>query len=113
MRPEANHFDRADILQHLIHQAVLDVDAAGTGAGEIADELLKRGWGLVGVTAEDIEQRFGFWSQAGGGEFLGVFLGLAREDQLPGYHVRRWRHRATGVCSPLRMDSRIPGMDTR
>ena len=113
MRPEADDFDGPQILQHLIDESVLDVNPAGVRAGEVADEFFIRRRGLVGILTKYGQQRFGFGTQPSRGELFGVFLGLAREDDPPGYHANFSRHRETGVFRPRRMDSRMPGIETR
>ena len=113
MRPEADDFDGPDVFQDLIDEPVLDVDPAGVRADEVADEFFVRGRGLEGILTKDGQQGFGFETQPRRGELLGVFLGLACEDDLPGYHANFSRHRDTGVFSPRRMDARMPGIDTR
>src|SRR5688572_28879493 len=41
VRPQANDLDRLLLVQDLVDESVLNVDAPGAGAGEIADELLE------------------------------------------------------------------------
>ena len=113
MRPETDDFDGSGFFEDLIDEPVLDVDAAGIRAGKIADELFIWGRSLEGILTKDGQQGFSFGTQPRRGEFLGVFLGLACEDDLPRYHANFSRHRDTGVFSPRRMDSRMPGIDTR
>ena len=113
MRPETDDFDRPDVFQHLIDEPVLDVNPARVRTGEVADEFFIWRRGLVGIFTKHGQQDFGFGTQPCRGELLGVFLGLAREDDPPNYHANFSRHRDTGVFSPRRMDSRMPGIDTR
>ena len=113
MRPETNDFDGPNVFQDLIDEPVLDGDPAGVRTGEVADEFFIRGRGPVGILTKHGQQDFGFETQPRRGELPGVFLGLAREDDLPGYHANFSRHRETGVFSPRRIDSRMPGIETR
>ncbi len=113
MGPQTDDFDRTDRLQYLIHQAVLDVDPPGIGASEVADEFLIRRRGLIGVVAEEVKQGFGFRTESRRRKFLGVLLSLRREDERPLHHVSAESQALTGVAKPLRIDSRIPGIDTR
>ena len=55
MRPHADDLDRFSGRKYLVDEAVLDVDSARVGAGQIADELLKRWWVLEGVSCEEVE----------------------------------------------------------
>lgn len=113
MRPHADDLYRFLGRQHLVDEAVLDVDPAGAGAGQIADQLFKRWWVLKGVACDEGQQPFRLGAEAGCRELLGVFLGLSCEDKRPGYHFSLVRHLLTGVFSPFRIDSRIPGTDRR
>jgi hypothetical protein len=38
--PHPNHFHRLDVIENLVHQAVLYVDSSGIGAGKISHKLL-------------------------------------------------------------------------
>lgn len=113
MRPHADDLHRFFGWEHLVDEAVLDVDSARVGAGKIADELLKWRRVLKGVSCEDVEHPFRLGAEAGCRELLGIFLGLSCEDKRPGYHLSLVRHFLTGVFSPFRIDSLIPGIDRR
>ena len=54
--PHADDFDRTLGVIDLIHQAMLDVDAAGVGSRQIPDELFVGRWVLEGVLRDEIEQ---------------------------------------------------------
>ena len=113
MPPETDDFDGPNVFQDLIDEPVLNVDPTGVRTGEVADEFFIRGRGLVGILTKHGKQGFGFETQPRRGELLGIFLGLACEDDPPGYHANFSRHRETGVFRPRRIDSRMPGIDTR
>lgn len=113
MGPHPDRLDGPRLGKHLVHQAVLNIDAPGVSARQVTDELFMGRGSLKRVTFEDFQQRLGLRPQAGGGEFLSVLLGLSGEDDLPRYHARVWRHRLTGVFNPCRMDSRMPGTESR
>ena len=113
MRPHADDLHGFSCGKHLVDEAVLDVDPARVGAGKIADELFKRRRVLKGVSCDEVEQPFRLGAEAGCRELLGVFLGLSCEDKRPGYHLSLVRHFLTGVFSPFRIDSRIPGTDSK
>jgi hypothetical protein len=70
---------------NLIHQAVLDVDAAGVGSGQISDELFVWRGILERVLRDDFEKTLRLWL----------------EDL------------SSGSAMPLRMESRIPGIEMR
>lgn len=42
--PEPEDLDHPLVLEHLVHQTMLDVDPARTGPCKITDELLERRW---------------------------------------------------------------------
>ena len=65
------------------------------------------------ISVKNIEEIFRFFSKAGFGYSFRVFKRLARENQPPFYHVIFFAHFSTGVLSPLRMDSLIPGIERR
>ena len=113
VRPEAEDFDGAFFQQDLVHEAVLDIDASGIGAGKVADQFFVGRGDLKRVFLEDFKQRFRFRAKSGRRQFLGIFSGLFREDELPAHQPGFLEQRLGGVLSPLRMDSRIPGMETR
>ena len=100
--------------QNLIHETMMDVDSPRAGAGEIADEFLKRRRRLKRIVPKDVEQRLGLRFESGAAEFLCVFDGLRREHDPPRCHQSSdSRHFFTGVFIPLRIDSRMPGMERR
>jgi len=68
---------------------------------------------LQRILAEDFEEFPGPGSQSRGGELLRVPPGLGGKDEPPAYHFRWDAHLGTGVAIPSRMDSRIPGMESR
>ena len=115
VRPESENLDDALLLQDLIHQTMLDVDAARMGAGQVAHELLEWGRHLERVSREQGEEFLGTGSQAGARQFSGVSLGLGGVDDLPDppYHPGSVEHLWVGVPSPRRMDARMPGIESR
>jgi len=96
---------------------MLDVDTPGAGAGQIADQLFE-GWGaLPWILPKQLDELLRFVPEPAASDFPGVFLRLGREDDAPG--ARRFYQPGfsdvfeSEVRSPLRMDSRIPGIDRR
>jgi len=111
--PHANHFYDPLFLQHLINQAVLNIDSPGIRACQISDELLERGWVLEGLLRKDVKKFFSPWSQAGGGKPLCILLRLPRVDELPAYQDSFLDVFFSGVFRPARIDSRMPGTESR
>ncbi len=96
---------------------MLDVDPSRVGASKVADEFLESRLLPPGIRSENLEELLGLFAQAAGREFPGVFLRLLGEDDLPGprfvYQPGRFDVLESGVRIPLRIDSRIPGMERR
>lgn len=92
---------------------MLDVDASGIGAGEVADQFFV-GWRCAeGVFGEYCQQILGPGFQPGGGEFLRVFFGMPGEDNLPRYHLSSLALLPRGSAMPFLMDSRMSGTESR
>ncbi len=53
MSPHAKHFDDPLSFENLIHQPVLDVDAARISTAQIAEGFLERRWFAEGIFSED------------------------------------------------------------
>ena len=53
MCPHSDDLDGAFFVEHLIDEAVLDVDASGVGASKIAYELLEGRRALTGIPPKD------------------------------------------------------------
>lgn len=96
---------------------MLNRDATRESSGEIPNELLERRRRSEGIRREDLQQSLGFGAQTGSRELTGVLLSLLREDDAPcrtfGYQPGFSEHSEIGVRSPLRIDSLIPGIESR
>jgi len=111
--PHPQHFYCVLGFVDLVDEAVLDVDAPGIGAGEIANEpFIGRGI-LEWIGAQNRQKGVHAAAKAGGLDLLCVLEGVLRKDQLPGYHGSFFEHLAMGVFIFLVRDSRIPGTDRR
>lgn len=113
MRPHAQHFDDTLLSENLIYQPVLDVDAARICPVQIAEEFFKRRWIAERIVLEHREQFLHFFCQRGSLQFLCIFLRLLHVHKLVFHKSMRFEPREAGVRMPLRMDSRIPGIDRR
>ena len=111
--PQSEDLHGFDDGEHLIDHSVLDIDPPGVRAGQIAHQFFKRRRVAERVLREDLQELDRLRLEATGGQLLGVFLGLFGVDQLPDYHGRRVPHRPTGVSMPARMESLMPGIDSR
>ena len=59
MTPKSQDFDDLFSLQHLIDQAMLDIDSPRTGTSKIADKLFESGGRLEWISSENGQQGFG------------------------------------------------------
>jgi len=113
MRPEPDDLDGLNVSQHLIHNPMLDIDAPGIRAGQIADEFLIGRRILKRVFLKYRENPFCLWFQTRSPEFLCVLLGLLGENKRPVHHFNSLSHLLAGVLIPDWMDFLIPGIDVR
>ena len=84
---------------------MLNVDAAGEGAAEIAYKHLAGRVGLIGILRENFQDPLGPGLQACGGYLFRVFPRLPGADKIPTHQLSPFAHLLTGVRRPLRMDS--------
>jgi hypothetical protein len=54
--PEPQDLDHAFLLKDLVHEPVLDVDAAGKGAGKVADQPFVGRRVAEGVFGDEVQQ---------------------------------------------------------
>lgn len=105
------------LVEHLIDKPMLDVDAAGVSTGEIPDELFEGRRAYPRIGAKNIEQLFRFVAKAAVGDLSGILLRLLREYDPPrsrGFYQPAFSDVfERGVRKPLRIDSRMPGIDRR
>ena len=117
MGPHPDHFDDALRVQDLVHQPMLNVDPARTGAREIANEFLETRRRLSRILPQNLEKLLGLLLEPAAREFAGVSLRLTRKDQAPGTRAALQPGFAKvlerGVASPWRIDSRMPGIESR
>ena len=92
---------------------MLDVDATGIRTGQIADELFVRRRVLEGVLRRDVEKALGLRFEIGLGDLSGVLLSLPGIDDLPVHQPGLAEALESGSAMPLRMESRIPEIETR
>ena len=101
------------LVEHLIYQTMLDVDPSGVGACQIADKFFVRRVRLIRVCTQKLDQLLCFGFQSRRCQILGIFLGLPDEDNLPTYQSGSLQHSSTGVAKPSRIDSLMPGIDSK
>ena len=113
MRPHPDNFNRFDVVQNLVHKAVLNIDSSRACAREITDEFFVRWRPSIGILCQDTEEFFRLWFQSGSDELLRIAFGLVGEDKSPAHQSSSCLHFSTGVFSPFTIESRIPGIDVR
>jgi len=113
MSPKPDDFDGFYFWQNLINEAMLDVDASGISAGQIAYQLFKRRGIPKGVVFQDFQETLGLFPKSRNRDFFGVLLGLSRINKLPTHQRIFFDSFPTGVSRPFRIDSRMPGTERR
>lgn len=113
MGPHPNNFHGFDVVKNLIHKPMLDVDSPGARPGKIADKLLVGWWRFVGIVGQEIKKLLCVAFQPRARQFLGVALCLCRINQRPAHQSSFLAHLSTGVFKPLRIDSRMSGIEVR
>src|ERR1019366_100562 len=102
------------VFDDLVHQTVLNVDAARVRTAQIPEKFHKRWRPPIGVIGEDAEELFRLRPETRRSKTKGVPLRLFCEDDLPGCHQPGlFSHRSSGVASSSAMDSRMPGTESR
>lgn len=113
MTPQPNHFDDFYLRKNLVNQPVLDVNPSRIGSGQIPHKLLEGGRILKWIAFQNFQQALRLWLQPRRRKFFSVFLGLFGVKKLPAHQLSFLESLLTGVLRPARMDSRIPGMETK
>lgn len=113
MRPHADDLDDLFVFQNMVHQPMLDVDPAGTSSSEIAHKLLKRWRRLKWVFSHELRQFLCFLLQSSISGLTRIFPSLLGENDSPAHQSSRSEHALMGIFNPSRMDSRIPGIDSK
>ncbi len=111
--PHAKNLDGFGVIQDLVDEPVLDVDTARACAGKIAQEFLVAGRCLVWIASKDVEELLGLRLEPRASQLLRVSPGLCGIDERPVHQSSSVAHLPTGVFSPFRIESRIPGMVAR
>ena len=113
MSPHPDDFHRLFFWVDLIHESVLDIDPARPRAIEISDQLLICWRALKRILLQNLKQAFCLGPKIAGRQLLGVLQGLLGVIELPGHQVISVLDLLNGSRNPLRIDSRIPGIDRR
>jgi hypothetical protein len=104
---------RSFLLEHLIHEPVMNIDPPRIGAVKITDKLLEGRRILKRIIGEDLEKLLRLRLQARGCKLLGILEGLLAVDDAPLHQSSFLALLASGSAMPCLMDSRIPGTESR
>lgn len=113
MRPHADDLHGVLSRVDLVHQTVLNIDAAGIGSFEIADQFLKRWRRLQRILLEDLDQPFRRCPKIPGDELFRVLLSLPGIVEPPAHQLSSVFDLLNGSRNPFRIDSRMPGIESR
>ena len=111
--PHTKDFDGAFGRIDLIDETVLDVDAARISAGQISHQFFIGRRVLKGIPGDEIEQTLDLGSEIRGCDFPGILLGLLGVNDRPTHQPGFVEVLLSGTAMPLRMDSRMLGIETR
>ncbi len=111
--PHANNLNGAFGLIDLIDQSVLDIDPPRICPGQITYQFLVRRRVLERVSRHHVEEALSVRFEIGGRDPFGVLPSLPRVDDRPSHQPGLPRDLESGSAMPLRMESRIPGMERR
>ena len=98
---------------NLIHQPMLNVDAAGISARQVSNEFFVGRWALERILGDDVEKTLRFGFEIRGRNLPGVLLGLPGVNDGPTHQPGLVEVLVSGSAMPFRMDSRIPGIEMR
>ncbi len=91
----------------------MNVDPTRIRPAQITDQLLERRRILKRIVLQYLKQPLGLWTEISRSNLLGVLLRLLRKIKFPNHQLRVFEDLLSGSFNPLRIDSRMPGMDTR
>lgn len=113
MSPHPKDFDGVFGGINLIDETVLDVDAARISARQVSHQFFIGRWILRWISGEEVEQTLGVGFEIRGRDLPGVLLGLPRINDRPTHQPGLVEVLPSGSAMPLRIDSRIPGIERR
>ena len=113
VRPHSQDANNTFFGENLIHHAMLNVDAARTGPGQVSDQLLKRWRLLKRIGGKNREQFLRLGLESAGGQLFCIFERLPGKDNFPSHHSSAFALVANGSAMPALIDSRMPGTASR
>jgi len=83
------------------------------GTGQISDPHLLWRWRREWILREQLKKALGLWLEVRGGDLLRVFLRLLGENDDPTHQPGLAEDLYSGSAMSFRIESRIPGIETR
>ena len=97
----------------LIDETVLNIDAARISARKVSHQFFVRRRVLKWIPGDDVEKTLGLGFEIRGRDLPGVLLSLLGINDRPTHQPGLVEVLLSGSAMPLRMESRIPGIETR
>ena len=113
MSPHPKDFNGVFGRIDLVDETVLNVNASRIGARQISHQFFVGRWILKWIFGEEVEKALGLGFEVRGCDLPGVFLGLPRKNDRPTHQPGLVKVLPSGSAMPLRIDSRIPGIERR
>jgi len=113
MRPHPYDFNGALILEHFINETMQNVYSPGKRTVQVTYQFLERRWALKRIVFQYLEQPLNGWTKIGRSNLLGVLLRLLCKVELPTHQLRVLEDLLSGSFNPFRIESRMPGIETR
>ena len=113
VRPHTQDANRSFFGKDFVHDAVLNIDAAGVCACKITDQLLERRWVLKWVNGKNLDQFLRLWFKSACSKLFCIFHCLLGVNNFPAYHLSVFGLFERGSAIPAFMDSRMPGTAKR
>ncbi len=97
----------------LIYETVLNVDAARISTRKVSHQFFVRRWVLKWISGDEVEKTLSLGFEIRGRNLPGVLLSLAGINDRPTHQPGLVEDLPSGSAMPLRMESRIPGIEMR
>ncbi len=97
----------------LIHETVLNVDATRISARQVTHQFFVGRRILKRIFGDEIEKTLGLRFEIRGRNLPGVLLSLPGVDDRPTHQPGLAEVLLSGTAMPLRIESRIPGIERR
>ena len=113
MSPHPKDFDGVFDGVDLIHETVLNVDAARISARQVSNQFFVRRRIPKGIPGDEFKKTLGLRFEIRRRDLPGVLLSLPGVNDGPAHQPGLVEVLPSGTAIPLRMESRIPGIERR